>query len=141
MLVLDASVAVKALLLEPGSDRATALLASETDLVAPSIIIVEVLAAITRAHRADRIGAELAREIAGNWRQLIADGGLVCVADDVLLEKAVDLALAIRHPLQDCLYLALAQQLDCPLVTADRTLIERGAAAHAKVQMLDEPSV
>lgn len=138
MLVLDASVAVKALLLEPGSDRATALLASEADLVAPSIIIVEVLAAITRAHRADRIGAGLAREIASNWRQLIADGGLVYAADDLLLEKAVDIALAIRHPLQDCLYLALAQHLGCPLVTADRTLIERGAAAHAKVQMLDE---
>ncbi|MBU0725379.1 MAG: type II toxin-antitoxin system VapC family toxin [Alphaproteobacteria bacterium] len=138
MLVIDASVAVKALLLEPGSDRATALLASEADLAAPSIILAEVLAAITRAHRADRIGAGLAREIAGNWRQLIADGGLVCAPDDLLLEMAVDIALSIRHPLQDCLYLALAQNLDCPLVTADRKLIERGAGAHAKLRLLDE---
>ena len=38
----------------------------------------------------------------------------------VLLPEAFDLATKASHPVYDCLYLALAHQSDCQLVTADR---------------------
>lgn len=57
MIVLDASVAVKAYLEEAGSDEATAVLACDQKLLAPELIGVEVCAAICRRVRR------------GSWRQ------------------------------------------------------------------------
>ena len=45
--------------------------------------------------------------------------------DDDLLAPAQRLAARLTHSVYDCLYLALAQRLSCPLVTADRRLAER----------------
>ena len=39
-----------------------------------------------------------------------------------LLKSATKLAIALDHPAYDCTYLALAEDLSCDLVTADRTL-------------------
>jgi predicted nucleic acid-binding protein len=40
-----------------------------------------------------------------------------------LLTPALELSLELRHPVYDCLYLALAQRRGVPLVTADERLI------------------
>ena len=37
----------------------------------------------------------------------------------------MDLALKLRHPVYDCLYVALAERQDAPLVTDDARLLER----------------
>lgn len=39
--------------------------------------------------------------------------------DSELLDAALRLALAFRHPVYDCLYLACAQRENVPLLTAD----------------------
>src|SRR5262249_17520559 len=51
MIVLDASVAAKAYLEEPGSDEAIALLTGRENLLAPELIRVEVAAALLRRVR------------------------------------------------------------------------------------------
>jgi predicted nucleic acid-binding protein len=40
-----------------------------------------------------------------------------------LLKPALELSLELRHPIYDCLYLALAQRRGLPLVTADERLV------------------
>ncbi|TCZ57848.1 type II toxin-antitoxin system VapC family toxin [Roseicella aquatilis] len=44
------------------------------------------------------------------------------VPDAELLDHAVLLSAAIRHPLYDCLYLALVRRLDARLATFDKGL-------------------
>jgi predicted nucleic acid-binding protein len=43
---------------------------------------------------------------------------------EALLRDAVSLALELRHPVYDCLYLALAAQRGTFMVTADQRLVE-----------------
>jgi predicted nucleic acid-binding protein len=40
-----------------------------------------------------------------------------------LVESAIGISLALRHPVYDCLYLACAVRLGTRLVTADQRLI------------------
>jgi predicted nucleic acid-binding protein len=42
------------------------------------------------------------------------------VASDGLLERALELAVALKHPVYDCLYLALALDRGARVVSADR---------------------
>ncbi len=48
-------------------------------------------------------------------------------ANEVLELRALELALELRHPVYDCVYLALAERLDRKLITADRRFL-RGLA-------------
>jgi predicted nucleic acid-binding protein len=41
-----------------------------------------------------------------------------------LVAPALKLALKIGHPIYDCIYLALAEELDVPLVTADQRFLK-----------------
>ena len=41
-------------------------------------------------------------------------------ADAELIDDAVRLAIALNHPVYDCIYLALAQQVGANVVTADK---------------------
>lgn len=48
---------------------------------------------------------------------------LTFLATDRLAARALDIALAIAHPVYDCLYLALAESTGMRILTADRKLI------------------
>ena len=45
------------------------------------------------------------------------------VASDVLVERALDLAVALKHPIYDCLYLALALVRGARVVSTDRRFL------------------
>jgi len=55
-----------------------------------------------------------------------------------LAAQALELALTFRHPVNDCLYVALALQRGCPLVTADRRLVQALGPATGHVVHLDD---
>lgn len=44
--------------------------------------------------------------------------------NDIVL-SAARLAVRLGHPAYDCMYIATAMRLQCPLVTADRRLVRR----------------
>ena len=46
---------------------------------------------------------------------------------------ALELSLKLNHPLQDCLYLALAERLDATLVTADERFVAKTRESHPRV--------
>jgi predicted nucleic acid-binding protein len=127
-IVVDASVAVKWVVNEEHSAEANALRA-EDDLVAPSLIAVEIASALLKAVRR---GAIQRRDALPALRaSLLAFANLV--TDNALHLRALTLALDLGHPVPDCLYLALAEQQNAPLATADETMI--AAARRAKIKV------
>ena len=117
--VVDASVAVKWLVNEPGRDAALALLAGEAELVAPDELTSEVGNAIWAKARRKLLTPDEAREVLASFLTAMP---VRLVDARVLLPAALDIAIRLEHPIYDCLYLALAQHERCPLVTADQRL-------------------
>ena len=124
-LVVDASVAVKWLVEEEGSDRADQLLKGHCALHAPRLLVSEVANAIWRKARAGEIG----RGEAGMLVHAISEMPLYWYNDEGLGVDAVRLALAFDRPAYDCVYLALAHQIGAQVVTADARFATALAAA------------
>jgi predicted nucleic acid-binding protein len=121
MLVVDASVAVKWFLDEPGDREARALVERSEALIAPELIVAEVLNAIWKrllAGDADiRQGPRVAAVLPKVLAQIRSLGPLAA--------RALEIAAELRHPAYDCFYLALAEEQRAQLVTADRRLLSR----------------
>ena len=114
--VVDASVAVKWLVAEDDADVAEELATSGHDLHAPRLMASEVANALWRKARA----GEIERRAAGILLADVQDMPVRWGADEVLSANAARLALALNHPVYDCVYLALANRIGATVVTADR---------------------
>ncbi len=123
MLVIDASVACKWVFAEVGSDQATLLIGSGEQLIAPAIILAETANVLRRRLQLGEIGETKARHGLSAIRAALDHLEPV----ETLIDMAFDLSIRMDHPVYDCLYLALAQQRVCKMVTADRKLADRAA--------------
>jgi predicted nucleic acid-binding protein len=115
--VVDASVAIKWLVDEPGAPVAALLLdhpLAAPDLLGPecaNVLWKKVMRGELSVPEAETMAAALEQaEIAlhptrRHWR------------------AAVALASALRHPAYECIYLCLAEELALPLITADARLV------------------
>jgi predicted nucleic acid-binding protein len=105
-------------------------------LLAPELIIAEVISAAWKQRRRGGIDDAQFDDIVIR----IADGPIDCRPLRPLALRAAALARELDHPLYDCLYLALAEAEDAPLVTADRRLVAavRGTALAGKVSLLGQ---
>lgn len=112
MIVLDASAAVSALLNDGPARR---LLAAEAIHV-PHLVDVEVVSVLRRQAAAGLLAADDARRALDVWRRL----GLIRYAASPLLERVWELRATVTA--YDAMYVALAENLDCVLVTADARL-------------------
>lgn len=113
--VIDASVAVKWLILEEHSDRALDLLRTAPGRIAPDLLLIEVATALSRR---ERLGEIPAGQALGDLKKLPLYFTEISPAA-ALLDSAMVLSLAVRHPLTDCLYLALSLDRAAPLISAD----------------------
>jgi predicted nucleic acid-binding protein len=135
--VLDCSVAAKWVLPEP--DRAAALRlfdryeSGEILLIAPDLPLAELASLLAMRSRRKQISAPQARQAF----QLIARSALKLFDMRSRLAPALDLALAHGLSLWDSVYVVLALEHDCPLLTADRRLLLAGAR-HASIRLLAE---
>ena len=114
-LVVDASVAVKWLVAEDGSDMARALATGGDDLHAPRLMACEIANVVWRKARLGEIERNHAGAAMGSVREMPVRWN----ADETVAADAVRLALALDRPVYDCIYLALAQRIGGALVTAD----------------------
>ena len=121
--VLDASVAARWGLRNPLQAKALKLRTEYQqnihELIAPSHFPGEIASALTKAERQKLIPM-------GNARRLIQDilnTPPVLYAIDFLFYRAVEISSQTRTGFYDCLYVALAEQENCELVTADDKLI------------------
>lgn len=136
MIVVDASVAVKWLLPEQWDQEAKKLLAEDDRLIAPDFAALEVHGAILRRFRENALSEQVVRETCEIWRGMLADGLVTLQPDADFLDRAFELSIKARHPLTDCLYLALAEQMRATLITADRKFYERGRMVYKQVSLL-----
>jgi predicted nucleic acid-binding protein len=129
--VVDASVAVKWVVPEAGSESADRLVAAGETLLAPDLMPVEAANALWKKVRQ----RELSRAEAGEALRLLLASGVELMASTPLLPRALALAARLGHPVYDCLYLALAERERSRLVTADDVLLRRvrGLSLHARV--------
>jgi len=138
MIIVDASVAVKWYVPEPGEEAAKNLLADPRhELLAPALIRIEVIAAILKAYREARVPEMRAKAAIAEWQQTLDDGIVHLVPDEEVLGVAVDISFQSQHPLQDCLYLAVARTMKAELITADDKMFKRGGKAIAGVKFLE----
>lgn len=117
-LIIDASVAIKWFIDEPGSDAARRLWRDEPELLAPDLIVPEVCNAAWRKVRLGQSDPAQAQKIAARLR----NGVLEFRPTAPLASRAIELALELDHPVYDCFYLALAEAEKTELVTADLRL-------------------
>jgi predicted nucleic acid-binding protein len=118
-IVVDASTAIRWLFKLDFSDRAEALLASGERLIAPDLVLAEMASAIWKFVRFAGVSADSATAVMSESDQHFDE----LVPSNGLKDRALALALELRHPVYDCFYLALAQQRNSVVVTTDQRLV------------------
>ena len=135
MIVIDTSVALKWVLPEPGAELAKGAL--QLGLIAPDVWRVE---AANGIHRAVREGVGTPAE-AREWLSILDDAPVQDVPTTSVLRHGLDLAMTLGHPVYDCLFLALAIDRDCRLLTSDdkfrRVVVEKSGLASRIVMLSD----
>lgn len=130
VIVVDASVLATALVDDgPNGDLARSRLTRE-QLAAPHLIDLEVASVWRGLVRGGRLSPDLAEAALADLRE-------------ILLERAVHTALLSRAwelrenlTIYDAIYVALAETLQCPLVTADRRLAKANGT-QCRIELLD----
>ncbi len=112
--VIDASVAVKWVVAEEGTDQAVSLLSGRS-LSAPDLLVAECANILWKKVRLSELTAQEAMLAA----RLLQQAEIELHPMRALLERGTELAIALDHPAYDCLYLALALANDWRFVTAD----------------------
>lgn len=117
--VVDASVAARWFLDVPGSDKAYRLIRDEDRILAPDLVMAEIASALWKAVRFAGLEPATAAEAIGRAGTAFHE----LIPLQMLADRALAIALDLRHPVYDCFYLALAQERECRLVTADDRLL------------------
>lgn len=123
--ILDASIGFKTLVTEDLSDKANQLMDEFRqgihELLTPDIYPIEIGHALTRAERQGRIATSDGFSL---WTGMMADCPQL-LPSLPLMPRAYVLSSLLRIGIYDMVYCALAEQEDCPLITADVRLINK----------------
>lgn len=114
--VVNASVAIKWVIEEPGSGAALGL--RQHQLFAPDLLAPECANILWKKVRR----GELTAEEAGLAARLLAPAEVELEPTLHLMEQGARPRHRARHPAYDCVYLALAETQSCAFVTADAHL-------------------
>ena len=119
MIVLDASIVVKLLTFETDARLAVERVAREPERIAPDWLQAEVANSLSKKVRYGGLPLEVARQ---GWEAVPA------IVSDLfpsvpLLDAAMRVSVEIKHAFYDCLYLVLAVEKGCPMLTADAKFV------------------
>ena len=128
-LVVDACVALKWVVREEGNDSARALFDLPDPLIAPDWLLVEAASAMWKKIKNSELLEIHAEQHLYNLPEFFSK----LYPAHNLVHAALRLSYRLKHPVYDCLYLALAIEQNCQLVTAD----EKFAAALTKGGLAD----
>ena len=134
--VLDCSVAAKWVFPEPGRASAVELFSryasGEILLIAPDLLLAEFASLVAKRSRRKLMSAEQAQQAFA----LIARYAPRLFDMRPRLSRALDLSLRYRLSLWDCVYLALAAEHNCPVLTADLRLFRAGSGRHPSLLLV-----
>ncbi len=138
MIVIDASLVVKWYFVEDGSNAAIELLGTtDGEMTAPDLLAIEVCAALVRKGNMDKSLADDIRTMLADFQHKLIDGTIRTErATDAIIAASAELALNLGHPLKDCIYLAMAMERDCELVTCDAKFASKAATRWSHVRVL-----
>ncbi|MGH3088115.1 MAG: type II toxin-antitoxin system VapC family toxin [Rubrobacteraceae bacterium] len=123
-LVLDTSVAVKFYVREEMHEEALSVLAAAesgiVELIAPDTIQPEFLNALWWKYRRGEFSRE---EVRKGWERFTEDEAASLYALEDLMARAAGITLETGVIVYDALFLALAEEMETPLVTADDKLL------------------
>lgn len=131
--VFDASVLVKLVIEERATPQARESFVGCAEPLAPDWCMVECVSALWRKALRGEYPAGVMHDALGVLRRL--DLTLLGSAD--LVGATMDIALAQKHPVYDCLYVALALAEGAALVTADAAQREIALAAGVEVVWIE----
>ena len=130
-MIIDANLATYWFVETPFTNVANTFRRIST-LHAPDFIRIEVASALLKYHKAGIIDVF---DITVSLKKL--DGLISAYTDDIaLIPKAVEIAATNNHPVYDCLYLALALQLNDTLATADKRLASLAQKLSIETQLI-----
>lgn len=118
-LIVDASVAAKWVLPEPDADRAKAVRSSGEAITAPDLVFAEIGNAVWKRAISGEFSPTMAVEAVSIATRLFS----TLIPMSQLADRAIEIAIALKHPIYDCFYLALAQRERAPLISADKRMI------------------
>ena len=133
-MILDASVAVKLVVAEPGTIEAREVCFRQPSLSAPDWVLIEAGSAIWgKVMRGELRAADMPETM-----RLLPQFFTSFHPSVELLGESLRLAVELKHHVYDCLYLALAMQMRERLLTADKGFVvsARRAGLEAHVQLL-----
>jgi predicted nucleic acid-binding protein len=137
MIIVDASLAAKWIFWEADSEQALDFWnANAGDLGAPDLIAVEVAAAAVRRANMEKLLADDMKEALAAWGRILSGSSLQqfrMTTSRIL--SASRLAIDVGHPLKDCVYLVLAMELDCELVTCDARFAKKAKDVWDRVRV------
>lgn len=108
-------------------------------LSAPDLLATEVSNAIVRRVNMRLVSRHQAEQALDEWFALCQDRTISLTrVTTALLGAASTIAISIGHPLADCIYLALAIDLDCDLATCDAKFRDRAFPVFGRIRLLDE---
>lgn len=132
IVVVDASVAAMWFLPERHSHNAALLFAPEYELLAPDLVHLEVASALLKAVRREEMTTTEGEEVLSTL--LPAAVRTLRSADKV--SAAFDIARRHGGSLYDAIYMAVARELDAPIVTNDARLAEIARMANVQASMI-----
>jgi predicted nucleic acid-binding protein len=134
--VLDCSVAAKWVLPEPGRAPALELYrryaSGEILLIAPDLLLAELASLVAKRNRRKLMSAERAYQAFA----LMTRYGPRLFDMRPRLARALEMSLRHQLSLWDCVYLALAAEHDCPVLTSDQRLFRAGSCRHPSVLLV-----
>jgi len=120
IIVVDASVAVKWFIAEENDHDSLELLKRPFEIHAPNLLFLELDNVLCKLIRRDLLSEDIGFEI----HDRILDFPIEIHPFPSLQEEALQLAVRTKRSMYDCIYLSLAEALDCRMVTADRKFFE-----------------
>ncbi len=122
-IIIDSSIGVKTIIPEHDSAKAWQLQGDVRkgihELLAPDLYMIEISNILISAHRTGKIPA---KDLPFTYLELFRQQPIIFSAT-AYLPGAFKIASQIRVSVYDAIYLAMSQQENCPLVTADQKLI------------------
>lgn len=140
MIVIDASLAAKWYLDEALADEAEQVLFEHSgDIAVPDLFVSEVIGALVRRANMDKATRQSSEIAIRRFTSLFEAGAITAIrGDPEFAARAAALAMDIGHPVKDCMYLTLAMDLRCALVTADAKFGGKARRLWDRVRMLGE---